>query len=68
MSQQKDREALVYHLENAADNIVRVPHSELRMLLRRAGLRLRNLPSSDDADRELDAFLKEITDHDSRAP
>lgn len=68
MSHSKGREALVHQLEDAADNLVHVPQAELKMLLKRAALRLRNQPPSDEADRELQDFLDEITGHDPRSP
>ena len=39
------REKFVRQLEQAADNIRNVPKHELQILLRRAAIRLRNLPA-----------------------
>jgi hypothetical protein len=41
----QEREKFVRQLEEAADNIRFVPKHELQILLRRAAIRLRNMPT-----------------------
>ena len=62
------RDRFIRQLEDAADNVRSIPVADLAVLLRRAALRLRNLPAPAEADQELQEFLDEITGHDPRSP
>lgn len=58
------RERFIRQLEDAADRIADIPRHELHVLLRRAAIRLRNLPVPDDIDQQVQEFLDEIAGHD----
>lgn len=62
------RDHFIRQLEDAADRIADISRHELQILLRRAALRLRNLPAPENVDREVQEFLDEITGHDPRSP
>jgi hypothetical protein len=58
------REDFIRKLEDAANRIAEMPRHELQILLRRAAIRLRNLPATDE--HELDAEYQRLIDELNR--
>jgi hypothetical protein len=58
------REDFLRQLEDAANRIAEIPRHELQILLRRAAIRLRNLPATDE--HELDAEYQRLMDEMNR--
>ncbi|RUM95429.1 hypothetical protein EET67_23385 [Pseudaminobacter arsenicus] len=62
------REDLILRLEEVSANIENVPLNEVATLLRRAAIRLRNLPPIDDeTEREFRALMDDMMNPDQPA-